>query len=885
MQFVRVDDLKTFLEAGFAGRYDIGRELGRGGMATVLLAQDLKYDRPVALKVLHPEFAAALGTERFQREIRLTARLQHPHILPVLDSGETGGRVWFTMPYVEGGTLRSMLQREVQLPVAKALRITCEAAQALAYAHAHGIIHRDIKPENLLLTGDGSTLVSDFGIARAVGDDAGRLTETGLTLGTPAYMSPEQASGDRGLDGRTDVYSLGAVLYEMLAGEPPYTGPTAQAIATKRLSQPVPSLRSVRPGVPVRIDRAVTRALSPIAADRFPTASEFAQELQRAEGASDATVVAPVLTRPSSPTRLLPAGLTLFAVLVVLGLVFTWRRIRSPGESAGPRHLAVLPFENEGDSVDGYFAEGLTDELRGKLATISGLEVIASRSSNTYRSTSESLPQIARDLGVSYLLIGKVRWVKGTGDPGRVQVSPELVRIVPGAAPITKWAEPFDAPFTDVFQVQADIAGRVAQALDVALAPDKPRSLATPVTTSAEAYDTYLRADQYYERGTIPDLQLAGQLYRQAIGHDSSFALAWARLARSDALLYRLRADRSAAELEGVEHAARHALTLAPDLPEAHAAMGYYYFWGLSDYAHALEEFTVANRGEPNDAELVDVIGLVQRREGRWDEASATLQRAFALDPRSSFVLEDVGETYLRMRRYTEAEQALDRATALSPDGPFAYELLMRLYVNRDGDLDRSRQIARQALSRMAFGRLFGSGFRQLGLLRFYGLIVFDTGYQGDATSLTPAQMGDDTLGYFVFKSSLFRYRSELNLARAYEDSVRTAALRVITRHEDNAFTQAELAVADAYLGHGREAIEAGKRAEVLTPPSKDAVLGQEGPMALAEVYAVLGDADDAVSQLQALLTVPSFVSVAWLRTDPIWAPLRGNARFRRLTG
>src|SRR5690348_14629214 len=274
-------DLRSQLQAGLSGSYTLERELGRGGMATVFLAQDLKHERPVALKVLHPELANSLGPDRFLREIKLAARLQHPHILTVLDSGETGGRLWFTMPFVEGESLRDRLRRERQLPVEDAVRIAREAAQALQYAHEHGVVHRDIKPENLLLTRDGNTLVADFGIARAIeaGSDEAKLTETGLVVGTPAYMSPEQASGDKGLDARTDVYSLGAVVYEMLAGEPPFTGATAQALIVKRLTEPPPSVRSVRPTVPEAVDHAIRRALAPIAADRFATAAQLAQAL------------------------------------------------------------------------------------------------------------------------------------------------------------------------------------------------------------------------------------------------------------------------------------------------------------------------------------------------------------------------------------------------------------------------------------------------------------------------------------------------------------------------------------------------------------------------------------------------------------------------------
>src|SRR6266849_1528769 len=287
--------LRDQLEAGLNGSYAVERELGRGGMATVFLARDLKHGRPVALKVLHPELAASLGPERFEREIRFAARLQHPHILSVYDSGVAAGQLWFTMPYVEGEALRSRLRREGQLPLEEALRIAREAAQALHYAHRHGVVHRDIKPENLLLTRDGNTLVADFGIARALGGDE-HLTQTGMSIGTPAYMSPEQASGEKTIDARTDIYSLGAVLYEMLAGEPPYTGPTAQAIILKRFTEAVPSVRRGRPSVPEGVDQAIQRALAPVPADRFATAAEFARAL-----------TLPVITPTATPTLATPA--------------------------------------------------------------------------------------------------------------------------------------------------------------------------------------------------------------------------------------------------------------------------------------------------------------------------------------------------------------------------------------------------------------------------------------------------------------------------------------------------------------------------------------------------------------------------------------------------
>ena len=452
-------ELLARLSAALADRYAVERELGRGGMATVYLAQDLRHERPVALKVLHPELAQTLGPERFQREIKLAARLQHPHILTVLDSGEAAGRLWFTMPYVEGESLRDRLNRERQLPVEEALRIATDAARALEYAHDHGVIHRDIKPENLLLTKDGSTLVADFGIARALSGDGDQLTQTGMSVGTPAYMSPEQGAGDRNLDVRTDVYSLSTVLYEMLAGEPPFTGPTAQAILAKRCSGEVPRIRHVRPSVPESVDQAVTKALAPVPADRFSTAAEFARALATplttvptpVSAGHPATGGAAMPHRRWRPRMPLAVATLMLGFLVGLGVLFAWRRGQAGlEETGGPKVLAVLPFENLGDSSQSYFADGVGDEVRGKLSQLAGLAVIARASSNEYGHTSKSPQQIARELGAEYLLTATVRWEKHPDGTSRVRVSPELVRVEPGAAPRMKWQQGFDAALIDV---------------------------------------------------------------------------------------------------------------------------------------------------------------------------------------------------------------------------------------------------------------------------------------------------------------------------------------------------------------------------------------------------------------------------------------------------
>jgi serine/threonine-protein kinase len=387
------------LKAALADRYTLERELGRGGMATVYLAQDLKHDRRVALKVLRPELAASLGPERFLREIRLCARLQHPHILAVLDSGATEsggqGQLWFTTPFVEGGSLRSRLAREGQLQVADAIRIAREVADGLHCAHQHGVIHRDIKPENILLSG-GHALIADFGIARAVAageerDD--RLTETGLTLGTPQYMSPEQAAGERTLDSRTDIYSLGCVLYEMLAGEPPFTGPNQQAILAKRLTGPAPQLSTIRE-IPRAVDRAVARALARTPGDRFAISADFAAALE----ATPQSETVPRQVLRGTPRRWRVRAIALAAGLSAAVLAgYLVLRPDQSSSSGPPASAAVLPFVDLSPGKDQeYFSDGLTEELITRLSQIEGLRVAARTSSFQFKGRSADVREVGR---------------------------------------------------------------------------------------------------------------------------------------------------------------------------------------------------------------------------------------------------------------------------------------------------------------------------------------------------------------------------------------------------------------------------------------------------------------------------------------------------------
>ncbi len=579
-----VEDLLERLKTALADRYTIDREIGSGGMATVYLAEDLKHHRQVALKVLRPELAAALGPERFVREIEIEARLTHPHILPLYDSGEAGGFLYYVMPYIEGESLRDRLDREKQLPVQDALQIAREIAAALSHAHSHDVIHRDIKPENILLSG-GEAVVADFGIARAITEAGGeKLTGTGVSIGTPAYMSPEQATGGDELDGRTDLYSLACVLYEMLAGEPPFTGPTVESIVQQHLTADPPLITNHRSTAPVELAQAVVMALAKIPADRPATVGELADQLAAIQTGSHG-VTGPVVSAGKKRWNVLAYGT--IAILALVGAFTVVSRMLGPPEAAVAAEIpsvAVLPFQNLGSPEDDYFAAGITDEITSRIAEVSGLRVRSRQSVLQYKGSEKPAQQIGEELDVDYLLEGTVRTDRAPGGSGQVRVIPQLIGASDDAH---LWTDRYTAELEpgQIFSVQAEIAEQVAAALDVAILEPERQRLAARPTNNMEAYDYYLRGNDYYYRGTQEEaLELAMQMYEAAVALDPSFALGYARLSIVHAFVWWLHYDRTQERLAMARKAVDQALSIDPDLREAHEALGWYHYWGEQDY-------------------------------------------------------------------------------------------------------------------------------------------------------------------------------------------------------------------------------------------------------------------------------------------------------------
>ncbi len=615
-------------------------------MATVYLARDLKHDRLVALKVLRAELAAAIGVDRFLREIQIAAGLNHPHIVPLHDSGEVAGLPYYVMPYVEGESLRGRLDRDGALPVEEAVRLAREVAGALAYAHAHGIVHRDIKPENILLQ-DGHAIVADFGIARALTAAGGpALTQTGVSVGTPLYMSPEQVVGDP-IDGRSDVYSLGCVLFEMLAGSPPFKGSTALAVLASHTVDPIPPLQTRRGGVSNALQHTLAKALAKTPAQRYETASSLDAALA---GAMPAAVAA----LPGGRWR--GAWRVVLPTLVVLGGA-GYAVLRGRGPVA--KSIAVLPLVNEsGTQDDAIRADGMTEALIDGLSHVSGLQVASRMSVFAYRDAHLDSRAIGKRLGVATMLEGSFQRADSV-----LQVS---VRLVSTGDGYVRWSDTFRRDRKSVFALQDEISQAVVRALQVRLAAETAPLVRQP-TENIEAYDLYLRGRWFWnQRGAGPaPLHKAIAYFNQAIALDSSYARAWAGLADAYSLLPAFGDVPPADAFPKAKRAVQRAIALDTTLAEAYTSLGIisvFHDWDWETAAHAFDRALALDANEPR-THLFHAWYYVA--QGRLEDALREMRTGQRLNPLSSIINTRLGSALYYLRRYDEAAAALRQAITL----------------------------------------------------------------------------------------------------------------------------------------------------------------------------------------------------------------------------
>ena len=676
-----MEDFRDRLQAALGDAYRLEQELGGGGMSRVFLAADVDLGRTVVVKVLPPDMAAGVNADRFRREIQLAAQLQHPHIVPLLHASRQGDLVYYTMPRVEGESLRVKLSREGELPITDAVRVLRDVADALAYAHAHGVVHRDVKPDNILISGHHA-VVTDFGVAKAVSAASGAssLTSLGVALGTPAYMAPEQAAADPGIDHRADIYALGAVGYEMLTGRPPFTAPTAQAVLAAQVTQTPDPVSAHRAAVPPALAELVMSCLEKRPADRPQSAEELRHVLDVLATPSGGST--PVTTRVRTAVTRKPRRIAAWvagAVAVAAAALVAARALLLP---ASRPTLIVLPFENVGAPADAYFADGISEAITTRLARVSGLQVIARNSALRYRASQQTAQVFGRDLGADYVLDGTVRWEhdSGTGGAGAVRVTPALIRVSDARE---LWGQTYDAALSDVFKLQSDIAEQVVGALQVTLASNERRDLREGGTRDVAAYNQYVLGRYEWRKRTAAGLEEAARHFAAALARDSSYAQAWSGLADAVGLFpsYGVTTVTRAAAYDSAEHAARRAIALDPRSAEAHASLGEILVNGRWDWAGAEREFKMAIALDPDYATAHQWYGELLSGLGRSGAALSETERAVRQDPLAPVMANSYGMALYEAGRYGDAVAQFKRALALQPDYGAPPGNLMRAYL------------------------------------------------------------------------------------------------------------------------------------------------------------------------------------------------------------
>lgn len=658
--------LKERLQQALQGRYTIDREVGRGGMATVFQAQDVKHGRQVALKVLHPELAASLGAERFLREIQIAARLQHPHILPLYDSGQADGPdggnplLYFVMPFVEGQSLRDLLTREKRLPVEEAAKIGRDMAAALDYAHRSGVVHRDIKPENVMVH-EGEAVVTDFGIAKAVSVASGdSLTQAGMAVGTPAYMSPEQASGEGELDGRTDIYSLGCVLFEMLTGSAPFTGSTMQAVIMKRFTDPVPSVRASGAFVSAELEQVVTKSMAREPADRFQSADQVAQAL-------------------GSPRVITPPNATPLATPTVTART----------------SIAVLPFANmSADPENEYFTDGMAEEIISALMKLQSLQVASRTSAFAFKGKNLDIRTIGEQLGVSTVLEGSVR--KGGK---KLRITAQLISVKDG---YQLWSERYDRELEDIFEIQDEISASIVKALRVVLSDDEKRNLGRAPTDNVIAYEFYLRGRQYFHLWRKREIEYARRMFERAAEVDPEYALAYAGIADCCSFLY-IYWDGSKGNLERADSASRRAIELDPLRAETHTSRGMALAFAQR-FAEARTSFETALKLDPLLYEAHYFYGRALMQQGQIRASIDRFREASRLRPEDynsavflGTALEAVGDHEEAREAFEMGLKRVEQHVELHPDDARALVLGAQCLYEA-GQPERSLDWSRRAL-------------------------------------------------------------------------------------------------------------------------------------------------------------------------------------------
>src|SRR5213596_84418 len=865
------------------GDYQILEEIGHGGIGAVYRARHRR--RIVALKRILPYHADSRDTlVRFRREAETAASLVHPNILPIYEVSECDdGLPFFSMKFAGGGSLLEAAPALRGEP-RRAVALMAKVARAVQYAHGQGILHRDLKPGNILLDGRGEPLVSDFGLAKWL-DSSSHLTRTLTAFGAFDYVAPEQVdpagAGSGKLGPAADVYSLGAILFDLLTGRPPFLGEHALKVIEQASEKPAPKLRTLVPGLDRDLETICAKCLEREPGARYRSAGALAEDLESwLEGRH-------IVARPVSPaarawrwTRRNPVVAGMATLLMVLGstvgvMVWNGEMARPPAASG----IAVLPFESlSSDKENAFFADGVYDGVSTKLAKVANLKVISHNSVAKYRGA-RNTQEIGRALNVAYVLEGSVR-----REAGRIHLNAQLIDTRTDAH---VWAQEYDRDLNDVFTLQSEIAQKIADQLGAEVSSTEKAAIQEPPTTDLVAYDSYLRAKDFingisFSTRAKEDLMQAVQLLDQAVGRDPLFFLAYGELVGAHDRIYFLGFDHTDARLKLSETAIQSLRRLRPESGETHLALAQHLYWAFRDYDRALEELAAARKTLPNESRIPLLVGYIDRRQGHWEKSLEEMKQALKLDPRNFSILQQISLTYQALQRYKEALSSLDNVLAITPKDvasqvrrawvelewradPKPLHTTIETIVVEDAsappvvvyrwlDLvlrERDPATAERALAAMVTGGCYDEN------------IPFPNSW---CEGLVARLRGDEPAAHDAF----IRARNELE--------------QILRNQRDYAQGLCALGVVDAALGNKEDAIREGQRAVELIPVSKSAIEGPVLIQYLAVIYAWTGDKDRAIERLAEAAKLPgSHVTYGYLRLHPLWDPLRGDQRFKAI--
>ncbi len=880
--------------------YKILEELGRGGMGVVYLAEDTKLERTVAIKFLPPHIAINSDErKRFETEAKAAAALNHPNIATIHAIEEVDNEMFIVMEYVDGKTLKEYVgmyhKKTVHdtplnppliggkpingIPVDESINLTIQIAEGLQTAHDKGIIHRDIKSSNIMITDKSKVKIMDFGLAKIRG--GAEITKEKSTLGTVAYMSPEQTRGEEA-DHRSDIWSFGVVLYEMITGQLPFKGDYDQAIIYSILNEMPDSVNFINSGVAPGMGKIINKCLQKQSTDRYQNFEDLISDLKqlKEKSSSKASISKPEPSPTKKRSPLLVSSIVVSLTLIFVVLYFTiYNTSEEINSSTKRKMLVVLPFKNLGSAEDEYFADGITEEITSRLSEIKQLGIIGRTSADLYKNTEKSIDQIGAELGVDYLLEGSVRWEKVAGSESRIRITPQLIKVSDGTH---IWTKRYDAILESVFDLQSDIAEKVAMALDITLLGSEQKSISQKPTDNLEAYDYYLRGNDYYRyRGiTEENFKIAEKLFLKVIELDSNFVLPYIGLAQIYTDFYWYHWKGSEDMLTQAMYYIDKAIEINPDLPEIYSALGHYYYHGFLDYDKALIELENGLKIDPDNSEIVEIIGYIKRRQGKFEECIDYLKRSIELNP-LSYPNNDIGETYYLLKNYEEAEKYLDIAISNIPEWGTPYIFKAKCYLLRNGDVNRAHQILKASLEVVNQGK---SGVIFLLILT----LILDGKYEEALKMLSdePANLLENQFTFLPkaqIMATIYRLENKNDLAKDYYDSARVVIEEKLKELPDDARLYSALGLVFAGLGKKDDAIKEGKRGTELLSITKEAWVGFIRELDLAKIYTMVGEYDLAIDKLEYLLSIPGELSVPYIKLDPVWRPLLDIPRFKNV--